>query len=142
MKRKKIERLGNVYLKGITIDLDTQYHNFEGWHCEGIIKYKIGKFGKTKLAQYITLNNRYKIAFLDSNYRNCEIPKEKEDRQNLLLMAYSKIGEMQYFIDLKKEFLKQEEEEREEQERKRREEEQKRIKLGEQITIDKYLLNK
>ena len=142
MKRKRNERLGNVYLKGITIDLEMEYKDYNGWHKQGIIKYKIGRFGRTKLVEYVTMNNRHKIAFLESRYRNCEIPKNKEDRHNLLLMAYSKIGEMQYFLDLKREFLLQEEEEREEQERIKREEEQKRIKLGEQITIEKYLLNK
>ena len=64
-------------------------------------------------------------------------------------MAYGKIGEMKYFLDLKKEFLIQqqerEEEERqrlEEEKRKQEEEEEKKIALGEQISIDKYLLNK
>lgn len=149
MKRRKTSKLGNVYLKGITIDLEMEYKDFEGWHNQGVIKYKIGRFGRTKLVEYVTMNNRYKIAFLESRYRNCEIPQNREDRENLLLMAYGKIGEMQYFLDLKKEFLIQqqerEEEERqrlEEEKRKQEEEEKKRIALGEQISIDKYLLNK
>ena len=126
-----------------------EYKDFQGWHNQGIIKYKIGRFGRTKLVEYVTMNNRHKIAFLESRYRNCEIPQEREDRENLVLMAYGKIGEMKYFLDLKKEFLIQQEE-REEEERKRleeekrlkEEEERKKIALGEQISIDKYLLNK
>lgn len=141
MKMRK-EKLGNVYLKNITIDLDMQYHNYEGWHHRGVITYSIGKYGRTKQIEYMTMNNKYKIAFVESQYRHYEIPKEKEDRENLLLIAYSKIGEMQYFLELKKEFLQQEQERKEEEERKAEEERAKRIALGEQISIEKYLLNK
>lgn len=139
---KKLERLGNVYMKNITIDLEMEYKDFNGWQNKGTIKYKIGRFGKTKTVDYVVLkNHNYKIAFVESRYRDYEIPQEREDRENLLLMAYSKVGEMQYFLDLKKDFLKQEQERKEEEKRKRLEEEKRRIALGEQISIEKYILN-
>lgn len=139
---RKSERLGNVYMKDITIDLEMEYKDYNGWQNKGTIKYKIGRFGKTKKVEYIVLkNHRYKIAFVESRFMNYEIPDKREDRENLLLMAYSKVGEMQYFLDLKKDFLQQEQE-RQERERKQKElEEKRRIELGEQITFEKYLLN-
>lgn len=138
----KMEKLGNVYLKKVEIDLDIEYKDYEGWHNKGLIIYKIGRFGRTKKVEYVTMNNRYKIAFIESNFINYEIPNNKEDRENLLLMVYSKIGEMQYFCDLKKEFLKQKQEQEEEERKQKELEEKKKIALGEQISIEKYLLNK
>lgn len=139
---KRLERLGNVYMKNITIDLEMEYKDFNGWQNKGTIKYKIGRFGKTKTVDYVVLkNHNYKIAFVENRYRDYEIPQEREDRENLLLMAYSKVGEMQYFLDLKKDFLKQEQERKEEEKRKKLEEEKRRIALGEQISIEKYILN-
>ena len=136
---KKYNKLGRVYLINATVDAELQVHDFQGWHCVGSAKYKIGKFGKTKKVNFMTMNNRYKIAFQEK--WGTEIPANKEDRRNLLLMLYSKYGEMRYFIDLKTEFLKEDKEEQEDKERVEVERKAREIAVGEQISIEKYIKN-
>lgn len=113
MSRTKFSKLGNVYLKEVNIDLNFYFKNSFGEHNIGEVKYKIGKFGRTKKAKYIFTNNNNSnernIDFIYNNLKdNNEIPTNQDDKNNLLLMVYSKIGEMQYFLELKKKMLEKE----------------------------------
>ena len=126
----------NVKLIKVCCDTSIEYLNYQGWHFEGIAVYRIGwKRYKCKFIAGEKLS--FKCAFLDGG----SIPQEKLQREALLTLIYGEVKkylgrqEMIYY------FKEQRRKEGEEQERKQREEEEKRIKLGEQITFEKYLKN-
>lgn len=129
-------KMENVKLIKVCCDTSIEYLNYQGWHFEGIAIYKIGmKKYKCKFIAGEKLS--FKCAFLDGG----SIPQEKLQREALLTLIYGEVKkylgrqEMIYY------FKEQRRKEREEQERKQREEEEKRIKLGEQISFEKYLKN-
>ena len=126
----------NVKLIKVCCDTSVEYLNYQGWHFEGIAVYKIGmKKYKCKFIAGEKLS--FKCAFLDGG----SIPQERLQREALLVLIYGEVKkylgkqEMIYY------FKEQRRKEKEEQERKQKEEEEKRIKLGEQITFEKYLKN-
>ena len=131
--RSKME---NVKLIKVCCDTSVEYLNYQGWHFEGIAVYRIGwKIYKCKFIAGERLS--FKCAFLDGG----SIPQEKLQREALLTLIY---GEVKKFLgrqEMIHYFKEQRRKEREEEERKQREEEEKRIKLGEQITFEKYLKN-
>ena len=126
----------NVKLIKVCCDTSIEYLNYNGWHFEGVAVYKIGmKKYKCKFIAGEKLS--FKCAFLDGG----SIPQEKLQREALLTLIY---GEVKKFLGRQEMiyyFKEQRRKEREEEERKQREEEEKRIKLGEQITFEKYLKN-
>lgn len=129
-------KMENVKLIKVCCDTSVEYLNYQGWHFEGIAIYKIGmKKYKCKFIAGEKLS--FKCAFLEGG----NIPKEKLQREALLVLIYGEVKkylgrqEMIYY------FEEQRRKEKEEEERKQREEEEKRIKLGEQITFEKYLKN-
>lgn len=129
-------KLENVKLIKVCCDTSVEYLNYQGWHFEGIAIYKIGlKIYKCKFIAGEKLS--FKCAFLDGG----SIPQEKLQREALLTLIYGEVKkylgrqEMIYY------FKEQRRKEKEEEERKQKEEEEKRIKLGEQITFEKYLKN-
>ena len=129
-------KLEGVNLIKVCCDTSVQYLNYEGWHFEGVAVYKIGmKRYKCKFIAGEKLS--FKCAFLDGG----SIPQERLQREALLTLIYGEVKkylgrqEMIYY------FEEQRRKEKEEEERKQREEEEKRIKLGEQITFEKYLKN-
>ena len=129
-------KMENVKLIKVCCDTSVEYLNYQGWHFEGIAVYKIGwKIYKCKFIAGEKLS--FKCAFLDGG----SIPQEKLQREALLTLIY---GEVKKFLGRQEMiyyFKEQRRKEREEEERKQREEEEKRIKLGEQITFEKYLKN-
>ena len=129
-------KMENVKLIKVCCDTSIEYLNYQGWHFEGIAIYKIGmKKYKCKFIAGEKLS--FKCAFLDGG----SIPQEKLQREALLTLIY---GEVKKFLgrqEMIHYFKEQRRKEREEEERKQREEEEKRIKLGEQITFEKYLKN-
>ena len=129
-------KMKNVKLIKVCCDTSVEYLNYQGWHFEGIAIYKIGmKKYKCKFIAGEKLS--FKCAFLDGG----SIPQEKLQREALLTLIY---GEVKKFLGRQEMiyyFKEQRRKEREEEERKQREEEEKRIKLGEQITFEKYLKN-
>ena len=129
-------KMENVKLIKVCCDTSVEYLNYQGWHFEGIAIYKIGmKKYKCKFIAGEKLS--FKCAFLDGG----SIPQEKLQREALLTLIY---GEVKKFLGRQEMiyyFKEQRRKEREEQERKQKEEEEKRIKLGEQITFEKYLKN-
>ena len=129
-------KMENVKLIKVCCDTSVEYLNYQGWHFEGIAIYKIGmKKYKCKFIAGEKLS--FKCAFLDGG----SIPQEKLQREALLTLIY---GEVKKFLGRQEMiyyFKEQRRKEREEEERKQREEEEKRIKLGEQITFEKYLKN-
>ena len=131
--RSKME---NVKLIKVCCDTSVEYLNYQGWHFEGIAVYRIGwKRYKCKFIAGEKLS--FKCAFLDGG----SIPQEKLQREALLTLIY---GEVKKFLgrqEMIHYFKEQRRKEREEEERKQREEEEKRIKLGEQISFEKYLKN-
>ena len=131
--KSKIE---NVKLIKVCCDTSVEYLNYQGWHFEGIAIYKIGmKKYKCKFIAGEKLS--FKCAFLEGG----NVPQERLQREALLVLIY---GEVQKFLGRQEMiyyFKEQRRKEKEEEERKQREEEEKRIKLGEQITFEKYLKN-
>lgn len=129
-------QLENVKLIKVCCDTSVEYLNYQGWHFEGIAIYKIGlKRYKCKFIAGEKLS--FKCAFLEGG----NIPEDRLQREALLVLIY---GEVKKFLGKQEMiyyFKDQRRKEREEQERKQREEEEKRIKLGEQITFEKYLKN-
>ena len=126
----------NVKLIKVCCDTSIEYLNYQGWHFEGVAIYRIGwKRYKCKFIAGEKLS--FKCAFLDGG----SIPQEKLQREALLTLIY---GEVKKFLGRQEMiyyFKEQRRREKEEEERKQREEEEKRIKLGEQITFEKYLKN-
>ena len=129
-------KMENVKLIKVCCDTSVEYLNYQGWHFEGIAIYKIGmKKYKCKFIAGEKLS--FKCAFLEGG----NIPQERLQREALLVLIY---GEVQKFLGRQEMiyyFKEQRRKEKEEEERKQREEEEKRIKLGEQITFEKYLKN-
>ena len=129
-------KMENVKLIKVCCDTSIEYLNYNGWHFEGIAIYKIGM--KNYKCRFIAGEKlSFKCAFLDGG----SIPQEKLQREALLTLIY---GEVKKFLGRQEMiyyFKEQRRKEREEEERKQREEEEKRIKLGEQITFEKYLKN-
>ena len=129
-------KMENVKLIKVCCDTSIEYLNYNGWHFEGIAFYRIGwKIYKCKFIAGEKLS--FKCAFLDGG----NIPQERLQREALLTLIY---GEVKKFLGRQEMiyyFKEQRRKEREEEERKQREEEEKRIKLGEQITFEKYLKN-
>ena len=129
-------KMENVKLIKVCCDTTIEYLNYNGWHFEGVAIYKIGwKIYKCKFIAGEKLS--FKCAFLDGG----SIPQERLQREALLTLIY---GEVKKFLGRQEMiyyFKEQRRKEREEEERKQREEEEKRIKLGEQITFEKYLKN-
>ena len=133
MSKGKME---GINLIKVCCDTSVQYLNYNGWHFEGVAIYKIGmKKYKCKFIAGEKLS--FKCAFLEGG----NIPQERLQREALLVLIY---GEVQKFLGRQEMiyyFKEQRRKEKEEEERKQREEEEKRIKLGEQITFEKYLKN-
>ena len=129
-------KIENVKLIKVCCDTSIEYLNYNGWHFEGVAIYRIGwKIYQCKFIAGEKLS--FKCAFLDGG----SIPQEKLQREALLTLIY---GEVKKFLGRQEMiyyFKEQRRKEREEEERKQREEEEKKIKLGEQITFEKYLKN-
>ena len=129
-------KMENVKLIKVCCDTSIEYLNYQGWHFEGIAIYKIG-MKKYKCRFIAGEKLSFKCAFLEGG----NIPQERLQREALLVLIY---GEVQKFLGRQEMiyyFKEQRKREREEEERKQREEEEKRIKLGEQISFEKYLKN-
>lgn len=129
-------KMENVKLIKVCCDTSIEYLNYNGWHFEGVAIYRIGwKIYKCKFIAGEKLS--FKCAFLDGG----SIPQDRLQREALLTLIY---GEVKKFLgkqEMIHYFKDQRRKEKEEQEKKQREEEEKRIKLGEQITFEKYLKN-
>ena len=129
-------KMENVKLMKVCCDTSIEYLNYQGWHFEGIAVYRIGwKRYKCKFIAGEKLS--FKCAFLDGG----SIPQEKLQREALLTLIYGEVKKYLGRQEMIHYFKEQRRKEREEEERKQREEEEKRIKLGEQITFEKYLKN-
>lgn len=129
-------KMENIKLIKVCCDTSVEYLNFQGWHFEGIAIYKIGmKKYKCKFIAGEKLS--FKCAFLEGG----SIPQERLQREALLVLIYGEVQKFlgrQEMIQFFREERKKEEEERQEKER---QEKAKRIALGEQISIEKYLKN-
>ena len=129
-------KMENVKLIKVCCDTSVEYLNFQGWHFEGVAIYKIGmKKYKCKFIAGEKLS--FKCAFLEGG----NIPQERLQREALLVLIYGEVQKFlgrQEMIQFFREERKKEEEERQEKER---QEKAKRIALGEQISIEKYLKN-
>lgn len=129
-------KLEGINLIKVCCDTSVEYLNYQGWHFEGIAIYKIGwKIYKCKFIAGEKLS--FKCAFLEGG----NIPKEKLQREALLTLIYGEVkkflGRQEMIYYFKEEHRKEEEERR----RKEEEEKAKKIALGEQISIEKYLKN-
>lgn len=129
-------KMENVKLIKVCCDTSVEYLNYQGWHFEGIAIYKIGmKKYKCKFIAGEKLS--FKCAFLEGG----NIPEERLQREALLVLIYGEIKKFLGRQEMIEFFREKRRKEEEEIERKQKEEEEKRIKLGEQITFEKYLKN-
>ena len=129
-------KLEGINLIKVCCDTSVQYLNYEGWHFEGIAIYRIG--WKRYKCEFIAGENlKFHCAFLEGG----NIPQERLQREALLVLIY---GEVQKFLGRQEmiHFFKEKRKEEEEERRRKEEEEKaKKIALGEQISIEKYLKN-
>ena len=135
MSKKKMEsvKLINVYW-----DESVIYPHYEGWHFEGVAIYKIG-WKRYKCEFMAGENLMFHCAFLDK--KGSKIPETRTQREELLALIY---GEIQKYLGTAKMisyFEEEREKEIEELIRKEAEEKARKILLGEQISIEKYLKN-
>ena len=129
-------KMENVKLIKVCCDTSIEYLNYNGWHFEGVAIYRIGwKIYKCKFIAGEKIS--FKCAFLEGG----NIPQERLQREALLTLIYGEIKKFLGRQEMIHYFKEQRRKEREEEERKQREEEEKKIKLGEQITFEKYLKN-
>ena len=129
-------QMENVKLVKILCDTSVEYLNYQGWHFEGIAIYKIGiKKYKCKFIAGEKLS--FKCAFLEGG----NVPQDRLQREALLVFIYGEIKKYLGRQEMIEYFQEQRRKEKEEQEQKEREERAKRIALGEQISIEKYLKN-
>lgn len=135
-KRNKMQ---GVKLMKVEVDTEVQYLNYEGWHCRGIATYRIG-LHKRKASFMYAEETPYKIAYLDE--WGSQTPSDRLQNEALLVLIYGEIGKFKY----RQEQIQRFREKREKEEKERQEQEEldrkKRIALGEQVSIEKYLLNK
>ena len=129
-------QMKNVKLIKVCCDTSVEYLNYQGWHFEGVAIYKIG-MKKYKCKFIASEKLSFKCAFLEGG----NVPQDRLQREALLVLIYGEIKKYlgrQEMIDY---FQEQRRKEKEEQEQRKREERAKRIALGEQISIEKYLKN-
>lgn len=131
-------KLQGVKLIKVEVETDVEYLNYEGWHLRGYATYRIG-LKREKVGFMYAEHTPFKIAYLDE--RGTHIPSDRLQNEALLVLIYGEIGKCKYRQE-KIEYFKQKraEEEKEEQERLELER-KKHIALGEQVSIEKYLLN-
>ena len=96
--------------------------------------------GKKQFYRFITCKKSFVIAFLDNPYTS-PVPEDKEIRRMILKLAYGELNKLLAICELDNHFYNEDKKEEEEQRRKEEEEKAKRIALGEQVTIEKYLKN-
>lgn len=103
-------KMENVKLIKVCCDTSVEYLNYQGWHFEGIAIYKIG-MRKYKCKFIAGEKLSFKCAFLEGG----NIPKEKLQREALLVLIYGEVKkylgrqEMIHFFEEKR---REEEEER------------------------------
>lgn len=140
---RKLGKMENVTLLKIGIDLDIQFRTYRGYEFRGTAWYRIGF--RFYSVDFIYLQDTdYKVAYWEGTYtdRHNRIPTDRLQNEALLVLIR---GEMEkYFgrMEQIKFFKKRREQEEEERRKKEEEEKAKRIALGEQVSIEKYLLNK
>lgn len=135
MSKGKME---NINLIKVSCDTSMQFHSFNGWHFEGVAIYKIG-MKKYKCAFIAGEKLSFKCAFLERY--GSQVPENRLDREALLVLIYGEIQKYLGRTEMINYFREQRQKEEEEQRRKEEEERAKRIALGEQVTIEKYLKN-
>lgn len=135
MSKGKME---NINLIKVSCDTSMQFHSFNGWHFEGVAVYKIG-MKKYKCAFIAGEKLSFKCAFLERY--GSQVPENRLDREALLVLIYGEIQKYLGRTEMINYFREQRQKEEEEQRRKEEEEKAKKIVLGEQVTIEKYLKN-
>ena len=137
---KNLGKLQGVKLCKVKCDFNVSYENYKGeWNIIGYATYKIG-LKKYKVKFGIAENKKPQPAFYFQDYGSF-IPEDKLQNEALLVLIY---GECQKHLGRNEmlNFFKQRRyEEEQEKKRKAEEERKKKIALGEQVSIEKYLLN-
>ena len=103
-----------------------------------IAKIKIGM--KIKYYRFVTMSKKYVCAFLDDEHMD-EMPKNDKLRKEILIKVYGKLMQILAEWEMEETLIKIDKEIEEEKRKKEQEEKAKRIALGEQVTIEKYLKN-
>lgn len=110
---------------------------YEEYIFRALVKVK----GKKYLFKFMTMGSKYTCAYLQ-DFSCDKTPEDKEIREAVLIKAYGELKRIIAEWEMEGTLVRQDRERKEEEARKKREEEAKRISLGEQISIDKYLLNR
>ena len=137
MKKNKIKVLGIKYIEDKFARYDKE-GNYSYSDYQLYLVFKVN--GKKQHYRFITNKQNFIIAFLESPHLS-PIPEDKETRRTILQLAYGELQKILAEYEVKQYFYNQDKQEEEERLRKEREEKAKKIALGEQISIEKYLKN-
>lgn len=91
--------------------------------------------------KFITNLPHFTIAYL-SERGYCEAPTDKKENRKILILAYGALKKQLAEWELEYQFEEQDRKEKEKRLQEQREKELGIIKVGEQVTIEKYLKNK
>lgn len=125
-------------VKGIKMYLLDKY-NYNENSYRGEVWFRIG------LHKYYTEfvtdigNEHIPIAFLQSWGQ--KIPQDKKTQEEVLIAIYGELQRILGMWEVEHYFRKQEQKRKEEEWKKKQEEERKTIKVGEQVTFEKWLAN-
>lgn len=94
-----------------------------------------------KRYKFLTNLPYFSIAYV-SDYGYYNAPNDKEENRKILILAYGELKKRLAELELEYYFKQQDREEEERRILEEREKESRIIKVGEQVTIEKYLKNK
>lgn len=138
---KNLGKLQGIKLCKVECDFDTMYRDCycSGWTVRGVATYKIG-FKKYKTTFLIPENEYPQKVFFNLDCGS-NPPEDRLQNEALLVLIYGEFQKYQGRMEMLNFFEQRRYKEEQERKRKAEEERKKQIALGEQISIEKYLLN-
>ena len=125
-------KIKNIWIEDVRATYVNQEEKIDNFTFIVIFQKGLSK----KYYKFMTNFPHFKICYLQE--RGFEVaPTDREENRKILQLAYGELKKLLATWELQADFRKQDEEE----ERKRKEEEQGKIKIGEQVSFEKYLKN-
>lgn len=125
-------KIKNIWIEDIKTTYVNQEEKIDNFTFIVIFQKGLSK----KYYKFMTNFPHFKICYLQE--RSFEVaPTDKEENRKILQLAYGELKKQLAMWELQADFRAEDEE----KERKRREEEQGKIKIGEQVSFEKYLKN-
>lgn len=125
-------KIKNIWIEDVRTTYVNQEEKIDNFTFVIVFKKGLSK----KYYKFMTNFPHFKICYLqERGFENA--PTDKEENRKILQLAYGELKKQLATWELFADFRKEDEEE----ERKRKEEEQGKIKIGEQVTFEKYLKN-